>query len=80
MELLQSTTDEGLMAKFISERGPGILHIALDVDDVQAELDRLRTKGIRLINQKPYRNAHQELVAFIHPKSTSGILIELIQR
>ena len=80
LELLQSTTDEGQMAKFISKRGPGIHHIALEVDDVQAELDRLRARGIQLINQKPYRNAHQELVAFIHPKSTSGILIELIQR
>jgi methylmalonyl-CoA/ethylmalonyl-CoA epimerase len=80
LELLQSTTDEGQMAKFIGKRGPGIHHIALEVDDVQAELDRLHAKGIQLINPKPYRNAHQELVAFVHPKSTGGILIELIQR
>lgn len=80
LELLQSTTEDGQMAKFIGKRGPGIHHIALEVDDVQAELDRLRAKGIQLINPKPYRNAHQELVAFIHPKSTGGILIELIQR
>jgi len=80
LELLQSTTAEGQMAKFIGKKGPGIHHIALEVDDVQAELDRLQAKGIQLINQKPYRNAHQELVAFIHPKSTNGILIELIQR
>ena len=80
LELLQSTTDEGQMAKFIGKRGPGIHHIALEVDDIQAELDRLQVKGIQLINQKPYRNAHQELVAFIHPKSTGGILIELVQR
>ena len=80
LELLQSTTDEGQMAKFISRRGPGIHHIALDVDDIEAELDRLKAKDIQLINPKPYRNAHQELVAFIHPKSTGGILIELIQR
>ena len=80
LELLQSTTDEGQMAKFIGKRGPGIHHIALEVDDIQGELDRLHAKGIQLINPKPYRNAHQELVAFIHPKSTSGILIELIQR
>ena len=80
LELLQSTTDDGQMAKFISKRGPGIHHIALEVDDVQAELDRLQAKGIGLINPKPYRNAHQELVAFIHPRSTGGILIELVQR
>ena len=78
--LLQSTTDEGQMAKFIGKRGPGIHHIALETDDIQAELDRLQAKGIKLINQKPYRNAHQELVAFLHPKSTNGVLIELIQR
>lgn len=80
LELLQSTTDGGQMAKFISKRGPGIHHIALETDDIQAELDRLQAKGIQLINPKPYRNAHQELVAFIHPKSTNGILIELVQR
>jgi len=79
LELLQSTTDEGQMAKFIAKRGPGIHHIALEVDDIQAELDRLQAQGMQLINQKPYRNAHDELVAFIHPKSTNGILIELIQ-
>lgn len=80
LELLQSTTAEGQMAKFIGKRGPGIHHIALETDDIQAELDRLQAKGIQLINQKPYRNAHQELVAFLHPKSTNGVLIELIQR
>ena len=79
LELLQSTSDEGQMAKFIGKRGPGIHHIALEVDDIQSELERLQAQGIQLINQKPYRNAHQELVAFIHPKSTHGILIELIQ-
>ena len=80
LELLQSSTAEGQMAKFIAKRGPGIHHIALEVDDIQAELDRLKAKGLQLINDKPYRNAHQELVAFIHPKSTNGILIELIQQ
>jgi len=79
LELLQSTTGEGQMAKFIGKRGPGIHHIALEVDDIQAELDRLQAQGVQLINAKPYRNAHQELVAFIHPKSTNGVLIELIQ-
>jgi len=79
LELLQSTTEEGQMAKFIGKRGPGIHHIALEVDDIQAELDRLQAQGIQLINAKPYRNAHQELVAFLHPKSTNGVLIELIQ-
>jgi methylmalonyl-CoA epimerase len=79
LELLQSTEADGQIARFIQKRGQGIHHIALEVDDIQAELDRLRAKGLKLINAKPYRNAHQELVAFIHPKSTFGVLIELIQ-
>ncbi len=79
LELLQSTTEAGQMAKFIGKRGPGIHHVAMQTDDIQAELDRLQARGIQLINPKPYRNAHQELVAFIHPKSTGGILIELVQ-
>lgn len=79
VELLQSTEPDGQIAKFIGKRGEGVHHISFEVDDVQAELDRLKEKGIRLINEKPYLNAHQELVAFIHPKSTYGVLIELIQ-
>ena len=79
LELLQSTEPDGQIAKFIQKRGQGIHHIALEVDDIQAELDRLKAKGVTLINEKPYLNAHNEQVAFIHPKSTFGILIELIQ-
>jgi len=79
LELLQSTEADGQIKKFIQKRGQGVHHIALEVDDVQAELDRLKAKGLKLINEKPYCNAHQDLVAFIHPKSTFGVLIELIQ-
>ena len=79
LELLQSTTSEGQIAKFIAKKGQGVHHIALEVDDIQAYLDMLKSKGVQLINEKPYRNAHEELVAFLHPKSTYGILIELIQ-
>jgi methylmalonyl-CoA/ethylmalonyl-CoA epimerase len=79
LELLQSTQPEGQIAKFIKKRGQGIHHISFEVDDIQAELDRLKKKGLQLINEKPYLNAHNELVAFIHPKSTFGILIELIE-
>jgi methylmalonyl-CoA epimerase len=80
IELLQSTTPEGQIAKFISKKGQGIHHIAFEVDDIQAELDRLEGKGVRLINEKPYVNAHGDLVAFLHPKSTFGVLVELIQK
>ena len=79
LELLQSTEKDGQIAKFIRNRGQGMHHISLEVDDIQGELDRLKAKGIRLINETPYPNAHKDLVAFIHPKSTFGILIELIQ-
>ena len=68
------------IAKFIEKRGQGIHHISFEVDDVQSELDRLKGDGIKLINEKPYLNAHKDLVAFIHPKSTFGVLIELIQK
>ena len=80
IELLQSTTPEGQIAKFIEKRGQGIHHIAFQVDDIHAELGRLKEKGVKLINQKPYANAHEDLVAFLHPKSTFGVLVELIQK
>ena len=79
LELLQSTTDEGVISKYIQKKGQGVHHLSLEVDDIRAELDRLKEKGIQLINEEPYRNAHDEWVAFIHPKSTFGVLIELMQ-
>ena len=79
LEILQSTTEKGVISKFIEKKGQGVHHITFEVDDIKAELDRLKEKGIVLINEKPYVNAHNELVAFIHPKSTYGILIELLQ-
>jgi methylmalonyl-CoA epimerase len=79
LELLQSTEPDGQIAKFIQKRGQGIHHISFEVDNIQAELDRMKNKGLKLINETPYLNAHEDLVAFIHPKSTFGILIELIQ-
>lgn len=80
IELLQSTKPEGQINKFINRKGQGIHHMAFEVDDIQYELDHLRSKGIMLIDKKPYVNAHHDLVAFIHPKDTYGVLIELIQK
>lgn len=80
IELLQSTTPQGDIAKFLQKRGQGVHHISFEVDKIQEELDRLKAKGIALINEKPYLNAHKDLVAFLHPKSTFGVLIELIQK
>ena len=63
LELLQSTTEKGVIANFIRKRGQGLHHITFEVDDIYGELDRLKQKGIALINEEPYRNAHDELVA-----------------
>ncbi len=79
IELLESTTPEGIIKKFIEKRGEGIHHISFEVDDIEQELKALKEKGVKLINEKPYPNAHGNLVAFINPKSTRGVLIELIQ-
>ncbi|MBW1667902.1 MAG: methylmalonyl-CoA epimerase [Deltaproteobacteria bacterium] len=80
LELLQSTEPDGQIARFVEKRGQGVHHISFEVEDIQRELDRLKSRGIKLINEKPYLNAHKDLVAFIHPKSTFGVLIELIQK
>jgi methylmalonyl-CoA epimerase len=80
IELLQSTTPQGDIAKFLQKRGQGVHHISFEVDHIQEELDHLKARGILLIHEKPYLNAHNDLVAFLHPKSTFGVLIELIQK
>lgn len=80
IELLESLDAEGPIAKFIEKRGEGIQHIALKVDDIKAQLDDLKQKGIRLIDEEPKTGAGGAKIAFIHPKSTNGILIELCER
>lgn len=79
VELLESTTPEGVMRKFIEKKGEGIHHISFEVDDIEAELAVLKARGVQLLHEKPYFNAHKNLVAFINPKSTRGVLVELIQ-
>ena len=79
VELLESTTPEGVMRKFIEKKGEGIHHISFEVDDIEAELAELKARGVQLIHEKPYFNAHKNLVAFINPKSARGVLVELIQ-
>jgi methylmalonyl-CoA/ethylmalonyl-CoA epimerase len=80
IELLESTDPEGPIAKFIEKRGQGIQHIALRVEDIDAALDRMRAKGIRLIDEKPRYGAGGARIAFLHPKATGGVLIELCER
>lgn len=77
IELLQSLTPDGTIARFIENRGEGIHHIAFAVDDIYAELKRLKEAGFRLIHETPKEGADGKLIAFLHPKDTQGVLIEL---
>ncbi len=79
IELLQATTEDSPIAKFIEKKGEGIHHIAFAVDDINAEIERLTDKGFRMIHEKPKKGADNKLIAFLHPKSTNGVLIELCQ-
>ena len=80
VELLESTSAEGPIAKFIEAKGQGIQHIAFRVDDIEAALEEMRAKGMRLIDEKPRYGAGGAKIAFLHPKSTGGVLIELCER
>ena len=80
IELLESTKPEGVVARFIKKRGEGIHHIAIEVSDIKTTLTQLKTTGFQLIDEKPRRGAGNSLVAFIHPRSTNGVLLELCQK
>jgi len=79
IELLEATNPESSIAKFIAKKGEGIHHIAFDVDDIVAEIERLKGEGFIVLNEVPKKGADNKLVAFLHPKSTNGVLIELCQ-
>lgn len=80
IELLESTSDDGPIAKFIEKRGEGLQHIALRVENIEKALEELKAKGVMLIDEKPRYGAGGAKIAFIHPKSTKGVLLELCQR
>jgi methylmalonyl-CoA/ethylmalonyl-CoA epimerase len=80
LEILESTSPDGALAKFIETRGEGVQHIALRVDNIEEALKELKEKGVRLIDEKPRRGAGGAKIAFIHPKSTNGVLLELSER
>ena len=80
IELLEATAPDGPIAKFIETKGQGIQHIALKVDDVEKALAEFKGKGMRLIDETPRYGAGGAKIAFLHPKSTNGVLIELCQR
>lgn len=79
IELLEATDPESPIAKFIEKRGEGIHHIAFAVDDIKTEMERLQNEGFILLNETPKRGADNKLVAFLHPKSANGVLVELCQ-
>ena len=79
IELLQATTNESAIAKFIEKRGEGIHHIAFAVKDISGEIKRLKEEGFMVINETPKKGADNKLVCFVHPKNTQGVLIELCQ-
>ncbi|QIB28067.1 methylmalonyl-CoA epimerase [Caloranaerobacter azorensis] len=80
IELLESTDKEGPIAKYIEKKGEGIQHIAYRVDDIEKAIEEVKSKGIRMIDEKPRYGAGGAKIAFLHPKSTYGVLIELCQR
>ena len=79
VELLEATRTDSPIAKFVKKRGEGIHHVAFAVEDIYAEMERLRGEGFRLLNEQPKRGADNKLVCFVHPKDASGVLVELCQ-
>lgn len=79
IELLEATNPNSPIAKFLEKKGEGIHHIAFDVEDIEAEMKRLAAEGFTLLNEIPKKGADNKLVAFLHPKTTNGVLIELCQ-
>ena len=79
IELLQSETEDGVIAKYVAKKGEGIHHIAFEVADIIVEMKRLQSEGFTLLNESPKKGADNKLVCFLHPKGTNGVLIELCQ-
>jgi methylmalonyl-CoA epimerase len=79
IELLEATSEDSTIAKFIEKRGEGIHHLALGTDNIVSKLKNIETKGIKLIDKSPRKGAHNSKIAFLHPKSTQGVLLELCE-
>jgi methylmalonyl-CoA/ethylmalonyl-CoA epimerase len=79
IELLESIDDNSAISKFIEKKGEGVHHIAFEVQDIEAEMERLKNEGFLLLNDKPKKGADNKIICFLHPKSTNGVLIELCQ-
>jgi methylmalonyl-CoA/ethylmalonyl-CoA epimerase len=79
IELLESADPEGVIARFIAKKGEGLHHLAFEVEDIYAEMKRLASEGYALLSEEPRQGADNKLVVFLHPKTTGGVLIELVQ-
>jgi len=79
IELLESIDENGVIAKFIEKKGESLHHIAFEVENIESEMERLKSEGFILLNENPKRGADNKLVCFLHPKSTNGVLIELCE-
>ncbi|HEY0245684.1 MAG TPA: methylmalonyl-CoA epimerase [Mucilaginibacter sp.] len=79
IELLEALNNDSPIAKFIAKKGAGIHHIAFEVDDIKAEMQRLKAEGFILLSDEPKLGADNKLVCFVHPKSAGGVLVELVQ-
>ena len=79
IELLEATKEDSPIAKFLEKRGEGVHHIAYAVDDIKAEMNRLKSEGFTVLNETPKKGADNKWVVFLHPKTTGGVLIELCQ-
>jgi methylmalonyl-CoA/ethylmalonyl-CoA epimerase len=79
IELLEATSPDSAIAKFLAKKGEGIHHIAFEVEDIRAEMIRLKAEGFILLNDEPKPGADNKLICFVHPKSANGVLIELCQ-
>ncbi len=79
IELLQALADDNAIAKFITQKGEGIHHIAFEVDDIRTEMARLKSEGFVLLSDEPKPGADNKLICFVHPKSAGGVLVELVQ-
>ena len=79
IELLEASSTDSPIAKFIKKKGEGIHHIAFEVDDIKAEMERLKSQGLILLSDEPKPGADNKLVCFVHPKSVGGVLVELVQ-
>ena len=79
LELVQSTDPEGVMAKHVAKKGEGVHHLALEVEDIDQAVEELLAKGMTMIDQSPRRGAHGARIAFLHPKATHGVMIELVE-